>query len=72
MRYLESYCIRRWLWGHYENQLKVRLFWHQWEIDRVHEEQLELMELQRKRLVSEMRHEERERTVDCLRHLYIL
>lgn len=59
MRYLEGYSLRRWTWEHYENQLEVKLGYHHWELDRVHEEQLELMSLAKRKMVSEMDPNER-------------
>jgi hypothetical protein len=59
VRYLEAYSLRRWMWEHYENQLKKRLFWHEWEIERVYQEQMELMSLKDRKLVSEMDPDER-------------
>jgi hypothetical protein len=60
------------MWGHYEKQLMKRELHHQWEYDRVIEEQQELMDLERRKIVSEEHPIVRENLINALKHLYIL
>jgi hypothetical protein len=52
VRYLEGYSLRRWTWEHFENQLEIKQSCHQWELERVYNQQLELMSLERRKMVS--------------------
>lgn len=59
MRYLEGYSLRRWTWEHFENQIEIKQGYHQWELDRVYNDQLELLSLERRKMVSEQDPNER-------------
>jgi hypothetical protein len=60
------------MWGHLETQIMKREKHHEWQLERVYEEQAELMDLQRRKIVSEEHPIVREKLVMTLRHLYVL
>lgn len=54
VKYSSSLSLRRWTWEHIEQQLKIRVGWHEWEVERVCEEQCGILRLRELQSVSRL------------------